>query len=382
MDSILTDDVERFFMSPSLMPWIQARNLRARRQLLCDSSRQSSAAEIIRRLFALQAQEWPSAQLAIHARGRHLTQADVVHAREVERAFVLTWTLRGTLHLVAAEDLRHQLDLCGPPAIRGSRSRYKQLGLTEDLRESALEEMRDILTHDTALTRAQLADALAERGIPVAGQAIHHLARFAALGGLICLGAEVNGDLTYVLLDDWLPTSADAPPLDDPLREFARRYLAAYGPATMADFKRWSGLTAAQVKQAWAAISAECLSLSIPDGEALLLKRHSALLESAPDAPTVRLLPRYDSYLLGYESRRFMVADAYAKRVHPGGGLIRACLLVDGEAKANWKLEKQRAGVRVVIEPFEALDRAILPSLAAEVESLGRFLNANAELQL
>ncbi len=368
-------------MSSISMTWNQARKLRARRQLLCARSRQSSAAKIVRNLFALQSQEWSSAQLALQARSRDLTQADVVHAREDERAFVLTWTLRGTLHLVAAEDLPLQLDLCGPPAIRGTRSRYKQLGLTEEVRESALEEMRDILTGDTALSRAQLADGLAERGIPVAGQAIHHLVRFAALRGLICLGAEVDGDLTYVLLDDWLRASAVAP-LDDPLREFARRYLAAYGPATMADFKRWSGLTAAQVKQAWAAVSAECLALSIPDGEALLLERHSALLASPSQEPTVRLLPRYDNYLLGYESRRFMVADAYAKRAHPGGGLIRACLLVDGVAKANWKLEKQRAGIRVVVEPFEALDPAILPALEIEVESLGRYLNTNAELRV
>ena len=369
-------------MSSSLMPWKQARILRAERQLLCDRSRQPAAAEIVRRLFALQSQEWSSAQLAFHARSRELTQSDVAREREVERSFVLTWTLRGTLHLVAAEDLRLQLDLCGPPAIRGSRSRYRQLGLTEDLRESALHELRDILTRDPALTRAQLADALAAREIPVAGQAIHHLVRFAALRSVICLGAEANGDLTYVLLDDWLPASAVAPPVDDRLREFARRYLAAYGPATMADFKRWSGLTAAQVKKAWAAIRADCLSLSIPDGEALLLERQAPLLESPPDKPTLRLLPRYDNYLLGYESRRFMVADAYAKRAHPGGGLIRACLLVDGVAKANWKLEKRRTSLRVVVEPFEALDLAILPLLEAEVESLGRFLNTNTELRI
>lgn len=364
------------------LTWEQARRMRARRQHLHDVSRGTSAAAIARDLFGLQSQEWTSAQLAIHARSQDLTQADVIHAREVERAFALTWTLRGTLHLVAAEDLRLQLEMCGPPAIRGSRSRYKQLGLTEDLRESALEEMRDILARDTALTRPQLADALAARGIPVAGQAIHHLVRFAALRGLICLGAEVDGDLTYVLLDDWLAASAVPPPLDDPLREFARRYLAAYGPATMADFKRWSGLTAAQVKQAWASIRAECLSLSFPDGEALMLERQDPLLASPPDEPSVRLLPRYDNYLLGYESRAFMVADQYAKRVHPGGGLIRACLLVDGEAKANWKLEKRRAGVRVLVEPFEALDPAVMPHLEAEVESLGTFLNARVELRI
>lgn len=367
-------------MTNPVLTRAQLRQLRARRQLLDDASRGASSADIVRRLFALQSQEWSSAQLAIHARATGVAQADVVHAREVERAFVLSWSLRGTLHLVAAEDLRWQLALCGPPAIRGTRSRYRQLGLTETIRERALEAIEAILSRE-ALTRPQLAEALAGRGIPVAGQAIHHLVRFAALRGLICLGAEVDGDLTYVLLDDWLPAGVNKPPAD-PLAEFARRYLTAYGPAAPADFKRWSGLSMAQTKAAWAAIAPECLAVTLPEGEALLLQRHLDLLNARPSEATVRLLPRYDNYLLGYASRAFMVADAFAKRVHPGGGLIRACLLVDGEAQANWKLEKRRAGIRVLVEPFEPLAKSVLPPLEAEVESLGRFFGRPAELRV
>ena len=63
---------------------------------------------------------------------------------------MLTWTLRGTLHLVAAEDLRWQLALCGPGAIRATKRRYEQLGLTEALRERALEEIEDILRREGA----------------------------------------------------------------------------------------------------------------------------------------------------------------------------------------------------------------------------------------
>ena len=364
------------------LTWKQARQLRTRRQLLHNASRGSSAAGIVRRLFAPQSQEWSSAQLAIHTRSRDLTQADVVHAREVERAFVLTWSLRGTLHLVPAEDIRWQLELCAPPAIRGTRSRYKQLGLTEDVREKALEAIKDSLSGENALTRAQLADALGARGIPAAGQAIHHLVRFAALRGLICLGAEVDGDLSYALLDEWQPAAMAAPVPADPLAELGRRYLAAYAPATMADFKRWSGLSMAQAKAAWAAIEHECVRAALPEGEALMLERQLDQLDAAPNEPSLRLLPRYDSYLLGYESRAFVVAEKYGKRVHPGGGLIRACLLVDGDARANWKLEKRRAGIRVLVEPFETLESSILPQLEAEVESLGCFLNRDAELRV
>jgi len=360
----------------------QLRQMRANSQWLSDASRSSSVGDITRHLFALQSQEWASAQLAIQARARGVTQADVIHAREIERAFVLTWTLRGTLHLVPAEDVRWQLELCGPPAIRGTRSRYKQLGLTEELRERALTAIEDILGGAGSLTRAQLAEALDGRGIPVAGQAIHHLARFAALRGLICLGAEVDGDMTYALLDEWLPAETLAQRPADPLAEFARRYLAAYGPATQADFKRWSGLGMSQVKAAWAAIASECVHVKLPEGEAPMLERRLDPLDTPTNEPTVRLLPRYDNYLLGYERRAFMVAEAFAKRVHPGGGLIRACVIIDGEARASWKLEKRRAGLRLVVEPFKALDRSVLPGLEAEVQSLGRFLDAKVELRL
>ncbi|MCY3779087.1 MAG: winged helix DNA-binding domain-containing protein [Chloroflexi bacterium] len=360
----------------------QLRQLRLYNQMLTESCRPSSAAQAVSRLCALQSQEWPSAQLAIQARARGITQTDVIQAREVESAFVMTWSLRGTLHLVAAEDIHWQLALCGPGAIRGTRRRYEQLGLSETIREEALPAIESILNSEGALTRPELARALASRGIPVEGQAIHHLVRFAALRGLVCLGPERGGDLTYALLDDWLPADAAEATPEDPLAHFARRYLEVYAPAAAADFARWSGLSKAQVRAAWGTIAAECVTVAILAGEAQMLKAQLDQLDVDQGEPSVRFLPRYDNYLLGYESRAFMVADAYAKQVHPGGGLIRACVVINGEAKANWKLEKRRAGVRVVLSPFEALDRSVLPFREAEAASLGRFLNTNAELRI
>lgn len=369
-------------MMSSILAVEQVRRLRARHQLLSRERRAASASETASALFAMQAQEWSSAQLAIHARCRAVSQSDIAHAREVERAFVLTWTLRGTLHLAPAADLSWLLELCAPATIRGSRSRYRQLGLTEDARERGLEAIEAVLSHEGALTRPQLAQALESFDVPVAGQAIHHLVRYAALRGLVCFGPEVDGDLSYVLLDDWLPAAIKAVQPTEPLVELARRYLAAYAPATMADFGRWAGLSKALVKRAWEAVEADCAPCAIPGGQALLLTEQMDALEIAPDEPVVRLLPRYDNYLLGYASRAFMVADAHAKQVHPGGGLIRACVLIDGEARAGWKLEKRRAGLRVVVSPYETLSAAEAAQLEREVAALGEFRNTYAALHI
>ncbi len=360
----------------------QLRRLRAHQQRLNAINNSSSPAETARHLCALQSQEWTSAQLAIHARTTNATQADVIHAREVDRSFVLTWTLRGTLHLVAAEDLHWQLALCGPGAIRATRRRYEQLGLTESTREEALAEIQSILSSEGAQTRSELARALASRGTPVEGQAIHHLVRFAALRGLVCLGAERSGALTYALVDDWLPAANSAAIPDDPLAVFARRFLAAYAPATAADFARWSGLSAKEVKTAWRGVADESVTVAIPSGEAQMLKTQLDQIQTEQREPTVRYLPRYDNYLLGYESRAFMVADAHAKQVHPGGGLIRASVIIDGEAMASWKLGKQRHGVRITVTPYESIDSMMMPLLETEADALGRFLNTNTVLRI
>lgn len=360
----------------------ELRRARTFHQRLCDRSRSDSPTQIVRDCCALQAQEQASARLALHARGKAFTEADVNHAREVERGFVLTWSVRGTLHLVAAEDLRWLIALCGPGAIRATRRRYQQLGLTEGIRERALTEIEAILAVEGPLKRPALARRLAARGIPVAGQAIHHLVRFAALRGQICLGPAIDGVLTYVLLGDWLPATATGRAPADPAAELARRYLRAYAPATRDDFARWSGLGKRAVRAAWAAIAPDCETVTIPRGEALMLRQHIERLDSAPAATTARMLPRYDNYLLGYESRAFMLADAHAKRVHPGGGLIRTCVIVDGEAKANWKLERRRKGIRISIDPFKRLKPGVTALLKAEAAALGDFLRAPVELHL
>ena len=352
------------------------RQLRLRHQWL-GQREERSASEVVRRLCALQSQEWAAAQLAVRARSKSIAQADIQHARETERSIALSWSLRGTLHLVAADDLRWLLDLCGEGVIRSTRRRYQQLGLTEAIREEALEAMRAILEREGALNRAELAAALGEQGIPVAGQAIHHLVRFAALRGLICHGPERAGKLTFVLLEAWLPEIAPAPA--DPLGELARRYLLACAPATKDDFAQWSGLRAAQVRKAWAAVSAECRRVMTPAGEALMLANQGEITEAET---ILRLLPRYDNYLLAHKDRHFIIAPDQARQVYPGGGLIRACALSNGEAKATWKLEKGRAGIRITIMPFARLDSTHLPLLEAEAASIGEFLNAHAELRV
>ncbi|HEV8636804.1 MAG TPA: winged helix DNA-binding domain-containing protein [Chloroflexota bacterium] len=338
------------------------RRLRLRAQRLAPRHA-GGAAGLVRALGGVQAQDPTAAALAIRARTPGLTMADVERARVEERSVVRTWAMRGTLHLVAAEDVRWLLRLLGPRLVAADRRRRAELGLDEAASVRGVEVIRDRLAGAGASTRAEVAAALAAAGIPHEGQATVHLLFRAALEGHLCHGPRRDGEPTFVPLEGWLPPMPEGPP--DPLAVLARRYRASHAPGTAADFAYWSGLGAAEARAGWAATD------DAAAGEDAV---------EAPAEPVVRLLPAFDEYLLGWRDRSFAVPAAHARRVHPGGGLIQPVVLVDGRAAATWRRAARGDRLEVCVEPFEALPAELRPALEAEADEVGRFLGVTAAL--
>ena len=358
----------------------QLRRLRLRAQRL--ASRQpapaADVAAVAKELCGLQAQDPLAAALAIRARSSGLVARDVERARVDERSVIRTWCLRGTLHLLAAEDLGWLLPLLGPVFVRKSGRRYAELGLDEGTRAKATHVLGQLLSRHSSLARAEIVHHLAARGIALAGQAVPHLLRYAALQGVICHGPEREGEPTYVLLSEWVdyhPTVGRAAAL----AELARRYLGAYAPAGPPDLAAWSGLPLAEVRPGWQRIADQLLQVQCRSQPAWLLNSQSAWLDALTEQPPlVRLLPSFDTYLLGYRTRDLLVASEYGKRLHPGGGVLHPTLLVNGRAAGTWRVRRQRDHLAVTVEPFEDLADDAQPGLEAEVRDLGRFLGVEA----
>ncbi|CAM5382243.1 hypothetical protein SAVIM40S_07078 [Streptomyces avidinii] len=199
----------------------------------------------------------------------------------------------------------------------------------------------------------------------VQGQSAFHLIRRAALAGRICHGPQRGGDATFVLLDDWLPATGPVPFAGAAAeRELARRYRTAYGPSDALDFVHWSGLKATTGKNAWAAVR-DTGPEPVP----------------SPAEPDVRLLPAYDNYLVGYRSRDLSVPAEHERRVWPGGGQIRATVLVDGLAVGTWS--GGRRGTPVTVEPFpgtEPHSPAVAAGIARESADIARFSSGTHRL--
>lgn len=362
----------------------QVRLLRLRAQrLVSQPTRPAIGVEqVVKHLCGVQAQDATAAALAIRARRAGLVAADVERALVEERSIVRTWCMRGTLHFVSAEDLGWLIPLLGPIFIRSAQGRRAQLGLDENTAARAVHALRDVLGKHGPLTRAEIVEQLAARGIRLVGQARPHLLGLAALQGIICFGPSRGREPTYVLLADWIDPSPALPP-EQARAELARRYLSAYAPAAPEDFAAWSGLSLSEARGAWQHISSRLMQVQIEGSSAWLLKTQAPWLKRAtPPRPVVRLLPSFDTLLLGYRSRDMVLAARYAKRIFPGGGLLRPALLVNGRAIGTWKIKRTRDSIEVIVEPFEDLTADVQQGLEAEVEDLAHFQSVEAILKV
>lgn len=354
----------------------ETRVARTHAQLLA-GSRGDRVADAVRHVVALQGQDVRANRLSARVRTNGLTRADV-DAACADGSVVRTWAMRGTLHMLAAEDVGWIVALLGPRFAFGTRSRRLQLGLDEATCDRAAQEMRSLLAGGKSLTRAEI---IAGIDVEAKGQGQAHLLGYAALTGVICRGPDASDDEpTYTVLDEWAGPS-DVLSEEKAQARLAQRYLAAYGPATAEDFAAWSGLPLGPARAGFAAIAARLREV-VADGEVAYVLDDPVL----DDRTCVRLLGHFDTYLLGYRTRTNAVPAEHAKLLQSGGGFIMPSVSVNGRItglwKHVWRKEKKQDLMVVTLDPFGVIAKRLLPAIRAEVADIGRFLGVRARLDV
>jgi len=317
--------------------------------------------EVVRRLLAVQGQDQRGVRLAIRARSRGLTAADVDRALSDDRSLLITWCNRGTLHLLACEDYPWLHALTAPPLFTAGARRLAQEGVTPSAAERGVSAIERALAEEGPLNRLQLRERIDTAGVPTEGQALIHLLLLASLRGIIVRGPMVDGHHAYVLVRDWLgPTpTVDR---DSALAELARRYLAGHGPADERDLAKWTGLPLRDTRAGLSLIAAE---LRRRDDDLFELKSSPA----AAEMPSPRLLGAFDPVLLGWRSRAQLI-DADEQRLVTINGIFRPFALVRGRAVALWKLPKGE----LELEPLGGYDPRDRAALDTDAEDVRRFL--------
>lgn len=330
--------------------------------------------QVVAWLGAVQAQEYLSALWAVGLRTRQATEASIEQAL-ADRSIVRTWPMRGTIHFVAAADVRWMLALLTPRVIARGAQRFRELGLDEAVVARSKELFANALQGGKQLKRDEIYSLLEQAGISTAGQRGYHLLWRSAQAGLICFAAREGKQHTFALLDEWVPPGKSLA-REEALAEVARRYFTGHGPATLQDFAWWSGLTVGDARAGLEMVSSRFVQ-ETTDGQ---------LYWSSPDVPAVGdtspaafLLPSFDEYLVGYRDRSAVLDPLHAKQAAPRGGMLSATLVLDGQVVGTWKRTLKRDKVVLQVAPFSGPDQTQGHEVAAAASRYGRFIGLPVE---
>ncbi|QIM18247.1 winged helix DNA-binding domain-containing protein [Leucobacter coleopterorum] len=332
------------------------------------------------RMLAMQGQDWRSSRWALGVRSPGTTVADV-YAAFNKRLIVRSWPMRGTIHVVAAEDIGWMQSLTNHRVLASAPKRRDFLGITDALLDRLVETSLAALANDNSLDRDELSTTWTEAGIEWQSAWRYHLIWWLCQNGLAVFGPQQgDSEPRLVLAEDWIqhPRSLGG---DDALAELATRYAAARGPIRRKDLAWWSGLTLRETDRSLALAEelGRLVSVSLADNTDTLWV-DPELLDS-PDEPLsghssalsgLHLLPAFDEHLLGYTNRDAQIAPEYFEHIVPGkNGMFLATVVDDGRVVGTWKHDTRKRGT-VNLSPFPG-ERFDIAAALPEFERWAQF---------
>ena len=240
------------------------------------NSNQADLISVVRDICGIQAQVKSAAEMQLWTRIHELTRTDIHSALWEKRTLVKTSCMRQTLHLIPATDFSVYIT-----ALKKSRSEalmkiMSRFGLTESDTDVLTDSVVDAL-HNGPMTQPELMQHV----LPKASKKLKwyiervwsiQVFRPALVEGLICYGPERSKKATFVRVDQWLPEQkkVDEP---DAKKTLLRRYLSAYGPATVRDFCKWSGIPKKESQEVWESLAEELVEVTVDSDPSWLFEK-------------------------------------------------------------------------------------------------------------
>ena len=304
------------------------RALLQRQQLLRRET--GSVAELVERLVGLQAQAPLAAYVALWSRLEDFEPAELSELM-TERRAVRASLMRATIHLVTADDCLLLWRLVHPVADRGLRGAFGKRLAGADL-DAVVAYGTDLLSREP-YSRSRLRDVLGERWPDWDATAMAYAVSY--LTGTVQVTPRgvwgETGPAALQTIESWLGRSPVADPSIDAL---VLRYLAAFGPASVADVQQWSGLT--KLREVMDRLRPGLRVYADEDGRELFDVPEGPLPDSETPAP-VRFLPEYDNVLLSHADRRRVNPAGRPVPLPPGNGAAMGTVLIDGDYAADWR---------------------------------------------
>lgn len=374
------------------LDWHAVCQRRLSRQHLRKPATRMQVAEVVGDLCGIQAQVITAAELAIGARVEGITQEDVRRELWEERTLVKTYGPRSTLHLLPANELsRWMAAMRARSALYESRP-YEASGLEPGQAETLLKGIGEALDN-RCLTRDELAHEVSDRVGSWARESLQStwgiMLAPAAYEGLLCFGPSQGSKVTFVRAEQWVKGWKEVNPISA-LKGVTRRYLATYGPATYRDFGRWFALKPEDALSTITSLGEEVEEVDFEGLKAWVLSADLERWSRSGDREesNVRLLPQYETYVLGNGPRDRIVPEIAHKRIFSygrgryEGAVALPILLVDGVVSGIWERKMGSKSAKLRVEPFVELTSHQRTLLEAEAHRVGAFFGIEVELTL
>ncbi|MDP2889177.1 MAG: winged helix DNA-binding domain-containing protein [Bacteroidota bacterium] len=326
---------------------------------------------------AMQAQDFNQAKWAIGVRLPHLTEA------QIESAFnngeiIRTHLMRPTWHFVSADDIYWMLELTAKQIKSTTKSRNRDLGLTEIVLGKSKEILAKILAGNQSLTKEEISTQLNLSGISTEEQRLYHILMEAEIDQIVCSGSMQGKKQTYALLEERIPVKRILTK-DEALALLAKKYFTSHGPATLPDFVWWSGLPVADARKALEMNKSDLFSETIGNDTYWFAEP-----VSIPALPTnsVYLLPAFDEYLISYKNRSAAITIDHHKKAISSNGVFRPVIVVNGQISGLWKRTIKKDTVWIEPDHFRPHNKTEESLILKAVESFGNFSGLKAEVKL
>jgi hypothetical protein len=360
-----------------------ARFRLSRHHLLDDSPQ--DAVTICRDMCGAQAQVTAAAYLQLWTRNHAITRAEVESALWETRTLVKTSLMRQTLHLIPTDEFPLYISALRPSRFAQAMRVMARCGISREESEALIPRIMDILSAGP-LSRPAIAAAIrpkASKRVRFWMENSWSLVRLPVAEGLVCYGKGEGNAVVFIRADHWLPNlKPGLMSATEAQCALLRKYLRAYGPATLTDFSHWSGIPMQEVKPLLPLLEAELAEIRGDKKSSYLLREDAAVLnKSSGTAACIRLLPIFDSYLLAHREKDHLLSAQHYKRVYRNQGWISPVVLIDGAIAGVWSHKLQNKKLLVEVEPFGRLSRTARAGIAREAEYLARFFGSDLDVQ-
>jgi len=324
--------------------------LRLRNQQII-SSRFTNPGELLQWLCGIQSQEYVSSKWALGIRLPAITDSDI-EQEITNHTIIRSWIFRGTLHLVAAKDIRWLLDLLAPRIMKSAASRHRQLELDEETFRLSNKVISRVLSGGNQLSREELAVEFQKAGIITQGQRLVHILQRAALEQLICFGVRKGKEYTFTKLDEIVPVAGTLS-REEALSELAKRYFTTRGPASLQDFAWWSGLGVSDARNGIGGAGSS-LQDEIVNGIKYWFPKD--LKDGNANIPSVQLFPAFDEFVISYADRSHCLDSSHTKKVISSNGIFYPVVVVNGKVMGTWKRTFSKESVSIETNLFNPIN--------------------------